>query len=214
MPPGSGLSMETQALMERLGMSMPQAEEQDELETEDEVKVFFCSRTHSQLSQFANELRRVQIPPVFPPVSKEGIEACKQSEHEVTEEPKHLTLGSRKNLCINPKVNKLGNATAINEKCLELQQPGTTAESKCPYLPTKDNEVLMNDFRDHALAKIRDIEDFGVLGKKIGICSYYASRSAIKPTEVSLNDTRSPCPSFVDSSDRYSALSAIVAKVR
>ena len=44
----------------------------------------------------------------------------------------------------------------------------------------------MNDFRDHALAKIRDIEDFGKLGKKIGVCPYYATRAAVKPAEVSI----------------------------
>lgn len=42
----------------------------------------------------------------------------------------------------------------------------------------------MNEFRDHALASLRDIEDMGSLGKKIGICPYYASRAAIKPAEI------------------------------
>ena len=40
------------------------------------------------------------------------------------EQVKHLSLGSRKNLCINPKVTKLNSATAINERCLEMQQSG------------------------------------------------------------------------------------------
>ncbi len=44
----------------------------------------------------------------------------------------------------------------------------------------------MHDFRDHVLAKIRDIEELGVLGKKMGICPYYASRATIKPSEVIL----------------------------
>ena len=43
---------------------------------------------------------------------------------------------------------------------------------------------MLNDFRDHALAKIRDIEDLGVLGKKMGICPYYASRPTIQYSEV------------------------------
>lgn len=60
----------------------------------------------------------------------------------------------------------------------------TIRDHKCPYLPTKENETLVNDFRDHVLAQIRDIEDLGELGKRIGICPYYASRQAIKPTEV------------------------------
>lgn len=100
------------------------------------------------------------------------------------EELKHLTLGSRKNLCINPKVNKLSSVTAINERCLELQQASTAQEHKCGYLPKKENQQLVNDFRDHALATIRDIEDMGSLGKQLGTCPYYASRSAIKPAEI------------------------------
>lgn len=97
---------------------------------------------------------------------------------------KHLPLGSRKNLCINPKVSKLSNVTSINERCLELQQPETPKDHKCPFVPNKENEVLVYDFRDYAMAKIRDIEDLSVLGKSIGICPYYAARATIKPSEV------------------------------
>jgi chromosome transmission fidelity protein 1 len=97
---------------------------------------------------------------------------------------KHLTLGSRKNLCINPSVSKLDSMTAINERCLELQQPSTPAEKKCSFVPNKDNKPLVASFRDHSLATIRDIEELGSLGHEIGICPYYASRSAIKPSEI------------------------------
>ena len=67
---------------------------------------------------------------------------------------------------------------------------GTPAESKCSYLPTKGNETLVNSFRDHALAKIRDIEDLSTLGKKLDICPYYATRPTIKPSEVQFLLTR------------------------
>lgn len=99
---------------------------------------------------------------------------------------KHLPLASRKNLCINPAISSLGNASAINERCLELQQPDTPKNHKCPFIPNKENETLVNDFRDHTMARIRDIEDMGTLGKAIGICPYYASRATIKPSEVSV----------------------------
>ena len=97
---------------------------------------------------------------------------------------KHLPLASRKNLCINPSVVKLGNAPAINERCLELQQPDTPKDHKCPFVPSKENETLVNEFRDRTLTKIRDIEDLGIVGKAMGICPYYASRATIKPSEV------------------------------
>jgi chromosome transmission fidelity protein 1 len=67
---------------------------------------------------------------------------------------------------------------------MELQQPSIAQEHKCKFLPNKDNKPTVNDFRDHILATIRDIEDMGALGKDLGICPYYASRLAIKPAEI------------------------------
>lgn len=156
------------------------SEEEDLIPTDD-VKIYFCSRTHSQLTQFVQELRRVKLP---------GLSWAAEQDTSNDTEPedkvavKHLPLGSRKNLCINPKVSQLGSLPAINERCLELQQPDTSKDHKCPFIPNHENETLVNDFRDHTLANIRDIEDLGKLGKKIGICPYYASRAVIKSSEV------------------------------
>lgn len=174
----SGLSAETQALMDKLGYVIGEAKTEDG-QVLDDTKIFFCSRTHSQLTQFSSELSRVKMPPAITmdeEVNNDNVDG-------LTEDVKYLTLGSRKNLCINPKVSRLSSATAINERCLELQQ-STSSESRCPAMPTKDNEALLNDFRDHALAKVRDIEDLGVLGKKLGVCPYYASRPATRFCEV------------------------------
>ena len=135
------------------------------------------------------------------------------------EEVKHLSLGSRKNLCINPKVTRLANPTAINERCLELQRSGmlhkildkvlqkiaadpesrakgVSEASRCEFLPGKDDQVVVRDFRDHTLAKIRDIEDLASLGRKMGVCPYYASRPTIKPSEVSLLSSPPSPPRF------------------
>ncbi|KAF2108306.1 TFIIH basal transcription factor complex helicase subunit [Lophiotrema nucula] len=178
----SNLSAETLALMQKLGFAVGGAKEDAE-EDIDEMKIFFCSRTHSQLTQFSGELNRVKLPPAF--TSDSHVDDDKANS--LADDVKYLTLGSRKNLCINSKVSKLGNATAINERCLELQQPKTSAECKCPFMPTKETEPLVNDFRDYALAKVRDIEDLGSLGKKLGICPYYASRPATKSCEVGIS---------------------------
>ena len=144
------------------------------------TKVLYCSRTHSQLTQFANEVRRVKIP--FS--QDKDVEAPEEAKDNLFEGIKHLPLGSRKNLCINEGVKKLKNPIAINERCLDLQSE-TTADKKCPYLPRKENETLVHQFRDLTLARIRDIEDLADLGKHIGICPYYASRATIKSSEVS-----------------------------
>jgi chromosome transmission fidelity protein 1 len=177
----SGMSAETQALMESLGLSIG-GSKPEEMEMPDETKIFFCSRTHSQLTQFSGEINRVNLPPAI----TIDHELSSTGEDDLVEDVKYLTLGSRKNLCINPKVNRLGNATAINERCLELQQSSSISSGKCEYMPTKDSEVLVHDFRDNVLAKVRDIEDLGSLGKTLGICPYYASRSVTKYSEVGL----------------------------
>ncbi|MCJ1358116.1 MAG: ATP-dependent DNA helicase chl1 [Icmadophila ericetorum] len=176
-----GVSAKTFDLLNKLGMILRTPTEEDDLQSDDLIKIFYCSRTHSQLTQFANEVRRVKIPPQTTSTSEpEQPEVDSPSIEEI----KYLSLGSRKNLCINHKVSRLGSTTAINEKCLELQQQGTSKDHKCGYLPTQENKSLVSDFRDHSLAKVRDIEDLGNLGRELGICPYYASRASINRSEV------------------------------
>jgi chromosome transmission fidelity protein 1 len=167
---GLGLSKETQNLLKKTGLV--EADVDSEGLGHDDPIIFYCSRTHSQLSQFSAELRRVKLPPII------------DEKELMSNTLKHLTLGSRKNLCINPKVLKLRSATAMNEKCMDLQKSGVSESQRCPYLPSKDDEHLVNQFRDLAVAEIRDIEDLGTLGKQLEICPYYASRSAIELAEV------------------------------
>lgn len=181
---GESLSAGTLALLEQL--KGPSADAAPDAEPDDDVKIFYCSRTHSQLTQFAHELRRVEmsfpssVRPEAAPGSKDPIPVGVDIEEGV----KHLPLGSRMNLCINAKVSSLGNPTAINERCLDLQKPGVATDDKCPFIPSKDNETLVNKFRDHTLATVSDIEDIGKYGKDHGICAYYASRSVIEHSEV------------------------------
>ena len=179
----SQYSAETTKLLEKLGMIPPAKDDRTTDDIEEEMKIFFCSRTHSQLSQFVGELQRVHLPAGLPPEKPIGV-PDQDITKEATEAIKQITLGSRKNLCINPKVNKLSSQTAIKERCMELQQSKTPSEKKCQYIPSKEDESLVLDFRDHALASIRDIEDLAGVGKKLGICPYYASRPAITPAEM------------------------------
>jgi chromosome transmission fidelity protein 1 len=177
-----GLSASTIALLERFrGHNSGRQHLEDE--TDDQIKIFYCSRTHSQLSQFAHELQRVDFPSSLPPQQDMPKDASENTE--VDEIVKHLSLGSRKQLCINPRVASLGNATAINERCMDLQQPGVAADKKCPYLPSKETEATQLHFRDRTLAAVQDIEDIGRVGKQLGICPYYATRPVVKQSEVS-----------------------------
>ncbi|KAK6434693.1 ATP-dependent DNA helicase chl1 [Oleoguttula sp. CCFEE 5521] len=172
-------SAATTDVLKKLGLLATEDGRARPAEMDEELKIFFCSRTHSQLSQFVGELQRVRLPPGLPaddPGAHEG-----RTAHE---EVKQISLGSRKNLCINPKVIKLESQTAINERCMELQQSKTPLDKKCSFLPNKDNQDLVLDFRDHALASVHDIEDLAGVGKRLGVCPYYASRSAVDPAEI------------------------------
>lgn len=176
-----GLSAATLHLMKQLGEPVGPSEADSDPELLDELKVFFCSRTHSQLIQIVSELRRVKV--ADPPWHESGndLPQAKDQQYNVI---KHLSLGSRKSLCINSKVVNAGSTATINERCLDLQQPSTPQEKRCPFLPNKENQVLVNEFRDHTLAKVRDIEELGALGNRIGICPYYSARKSIRPSEV------------------------------
>jgi len=172
---GTGLSSSTQALLDKI--HQPWAAEKGEPEV-NETKIIICSRTHSQLTQFISELRRVRPPPGI------SLGAQVTGDSKLEDSLKHLPLGSRKNLCIYPKVARLSSAAAINEQCLDLQRPSVPKDQRCPYLPTKDDGERLEAFRDHAVAQIRDIEDIGKLGRAMEMCPYYASRSAIGTSEV------------------------------
>jgi chromosome transmission fidelity protein 1 len=174
--PPSGYSANTQALLDKLKGTPSTTEEDSQLE---ETKIIFCSRTHSQLTQFVNELRRVRPPPSI------SFDDDSHSSSVADEETvKHLSLGSRKNLCINTKVSSLQSAAAINDRCLELQKPETAKDHKCSFLPGRDSKYTLENFRNRALAHIQDIEDLGKLGKALEICPYYAARSAIAASEI------------------------------
>ncbi|KAK7255379.1 hypothetical protein RIF29_28788 [Crotalaria pallida] len=150
----------------------------EEVVEEKKFKVYFCSRTHSQLSQFIKELRKT----VF------------ASEMDV------VSLGSRKNLCINQEVLTLGNPTRVNERCLELQQKKknkatkiknlkvgagvrrTKASSGCPMLR---KHRLQQEFRNEASQRgPLDIEDLANLGRTLGTCPYYGSRSMVLKADL------------------------------
>jgi chromosome transmission fidelity protein 1 len=138
-------------------------------------KIFYCSRTHSQISQFSCEIKRTAF----------ANARC-------------VTLGSRKNMCINSDVNSAESDAKISEICLEMhksrtavkkdahlldQRPAkkrTTGILPCPF-HAKHKEL---DFADHALGGIRDIESLTSLGKELDACPYYGTRKALKNAQV------------------------------
>ncbi|KAI1170110.1 helicase C-terminal domain-containing protein [Nemania sp. FL0916] len=158
------------------GFSGVGRDEVDESTDEDQIKIYYTSRTHSQLTQFIAELRRPAFPPSVP------SEFLESSEDQEAESVKHVPLSSRQRLCINPSVARLGSLSAINDRCSELQQ--TKSKDKCQFITNASNLKQTHQFRDNVLATLPDIEDLHGLGKTFQICPYYASRTAIPGAEI------------------------------
>ncbi|KAI8627612.1 DNA repair helicase [Xylariaceae sp. FL1651] len=173
----SNTSKEAKELMQKLGLGPYQSKgENDSGDEEDQIKIYYTSRTHSQLTQFVAELRR----PTFPPSVPNEIQ--KSDADSAAEAVRHVPLSSRQRLCINPSVARLGSLSAINDRCSELQQ--SKSKDKCQFVPNANNLGQTHQFRDNALATLPDIEDLYGLGKKLQVCPYYASRTAIPGAEI------------------------------
>ncbi|GME82846.1 unnamed protein product [[Candida] boidinii] len=138
---------------------------------ESNYKIFFSSRTHSQLDQFADQLKLIKN---FP-----------SSLPNINEKIKYLPLGSRKQLCINEEIiQNYTNINDINDACLNLQKAKTNnnkdgddsqKKNGCKYYINNNNkqpqqqqdfnQKLKNNFRDLTFSSIHDIEDLNKIEK-------------------------------------------------
>ncbi|KAG2460304.1 DDX11 helicase, partial [Polypterus senegalus] len=143
-----------------------------DLEEEHVTKVYYCSRTHSQLAQFVHEVQKS-------PFGKEI---------------RLISLASRQNLCINDEVQRLASVHLINDRCMEMQKNKHAEKDKgeepkrkkgvtktvCPF----SNHDAVQGLRDESLVKVRDVEQLVTLGKEIKACPYYGGRSAIPAAQL------------------------------
>ena len=152
------------------GDDVEQAEEEGEDSTR---RIYFCSRTHSQLSQFVREVKKSPF----------------------SESVSLVSLASRAVMCVNPAVKKLQSQAAINEACLDLgrkkSKPTVVDEDErtlkktrkggggggggCPY----NKSSRTGSLRDKSVMSLHDIEDLVTAGRRTSSCPYYASRSAV-----------------------------------
>mmetsp|Transcript_45275 Transcript_45275/g.175811 ORF Transcript_45275/g.175811 Transcript_45275/m.175811 type:complete len:200 (+) Transcript_45275:923-1522(+) len=101
---------------EHLANIEPGSSDEDEDLRKQMPRIIFCSRTHSQLLQFANELKLVV-----------GAEANRRSgdSKEPGDWSSNFTLavvpfGSRRHTCINPDVRRIQSVAGMNDRCLDL----------------------------------------------------------------------------------------------
>ncbi|CDO96571.1 unnamed protein product [Kluyveromyces dobzhanskii CBS 2104] len=128
------------------------------------LKIYFSSRTHSQLMQFASQLTLPSFPPSSPMLANERI--------------KFLPLASRKQLCINENVSKL-KSDLINDSCADAVK-----KHECQFYTNSKDNLTSKQFRDYTFAEINDIEDMVKLGKSLRVCPYYSSRTALAGAEI------------------------------
>lgn len=122
-------------------------------------KIYFASRTHSQLSQLSEALRKLKVPVSW---SEDAVPV------------RYVSLGSRRHLCINPQVSQLHSVQAMNDRCNEL---GTNCEFR-------SDESRIAAVRNIALTDIEDIGELAASAKKVGGCPFYGSRAALPYAEV------------------------------
>ncbi|KAJ6620765.1 helicase C-terminal domain-containing protein [Mycena sp. CBHHK59/15] len=156
------------------------------------TKIYYASRTHSQLAQILPELRRLRLSPLTSPSchssSASGIPKKRASPDDSEEGDgmpivysRTVSLGSRKQLCINDELRT--KSRDLDEGCRELL--GEKGDKRCQYLPSGDDaQIQMFDFRDQILASPKDIEDLASVGRLAQTCPYFGSRRAIPQAEL------------------------------
>ncbi|TBU40126.1 DNA repair helicase [Dichomitus squalens] len=194
----SNISPAVLALMRKLQgpTSWPESEKEPSC-----TKIYYASRTHSQLAQVLHELEKLKIKlniavpsaPSFPSarrpldasrVEKRPVESLESENEDDTmgTGPRAVSLGSRKQLCINERLKE--RAGDLDEGCRQML--GEKGKKRCPHLPSVEEEARMLDLRDQILATPKDIEDLYQIGQAADTCPYFGSRRAIPQAQLVL----------------------------
>ena len=119
--------------------------------------IIYASRTHSQISQVVRELRNTSY------------------------RPKHTLLGSRQQMCVNPKVKKAtSTSTEINHDCNKLGM-----ERKCRFKNNLEN-YTKGGYQKNGYQPVRDMEDLLEMGNADKICPFYYTRGQVENAELIL----------------------------
>ncbi|CAH0473112.1 unnamed protein product [Peronospora belbahrii] len=126
-------------------------------------QIFFCSRTHSQLAQVLDELKSCPVSYLNSSIDSDNV----------TKELQACVLGSKRNMCINRKVNR--DPLHVDEKCRQALE-----ESSCSYHRKRSK---VNDLR-RSVPPVWDIEDLVKLAQKHRECAYFHAREALNRANI------------------------------
>ncbi|CCM02979.1 uncharacterized protein FIBRA_05094 [Fibroporia radiculosa] len=161
----SNVSPAVRALMNKLNRGTGGTEQEQEPMC---TKIYYASRTHSQLAQILHELRKLRIqlnlslsshseyPLALPGVSDPARAKRSVSDIDDDDDPqtagtaRTVSLGSRKQLCIHEELRR--RTGDLDEACRQML--GEKGKQRCPHLPGVDDEVRMLDLRDQILVSV------------------------------------------------------------
>jgi len=126
-------------------------------------RIFFCSRTHSQLAQVVDELKGCPVSYLDSP----------EDANTYTKQLQTCVLGSKRNMCVNRKVNR--DPAQVDDKC-RLALEGAS----CSYFRKRKKT---NDLR-RAVPAVWDIEDLVKLAQKHRECAYFHARDALDHANI------------------------------
>ena len=132
------------------------------------MQILFCSRTHSQLSQFCGELKRRREALFARNGGRAGASLASDWVQVVS-------LASRTLACTNPDVKSKKTSTACTEACRNLRE-----KKGCAF---KRKSALVTD---KALTEITPIEDLVKFAEKHEACGYYGLREGVKEADIVL----------------------------
>jgi chromosome transmission fidelity protein 1 len=147
----------------------------NEDDNEDEIikfpQIIYCSRTHSQISQFVNEIKST-----------------------VFKDIRCITLGSRKQMCINESVvNNNKSDSKISEICLEmLKNKSKTVKNEITTTTTQNPIAIEKCNKKKKLENIiiQDIKKKQKLNSNLGPCQYHKRSNERNFVDFSLSKIR------------------------
>ncbi|KAL6935293.1 uncharacterized protein HGUI_00971 [Hanseniaspora guilliermondii] len=142
------------------------------------IRIIFTSRTHSQLQQFSQQLKKVKLHSSF-----KNFKFSHKSILSERERVKLLPVGSKRQLCCNDRINtNTLTVEQINDKCQDLRK-----DNNCLYFKNlKDSSTnSITNFPTPELYKtIIDIEDLHEIGKQSKKCPYYGTKPLLETAEI------------------------------
>lgn len=145
---------------------------QDEKENVENSKIeetpliFYCTRTHKQLSQVVSEL-------------KTTIYGKKELNMTI--------LSSREHSCINENVKKQSkNNKEMSEACHELIRNPRNTDETCKYYRKIEKIATHTNLKKYKIEGAFDIEEYVSLGKKCKSCPFFASKQLSETADLIL----------------------------